>query len=82
MNIDATKIQLTQHLLAIMDEKVLERVVNFFRNEVPVEAEDGITDEEYAEFDEAIAKHERGEVRFYSEEESIRLIREAGKSKP
>ncbi|MBK7249258.1 MAG: hypothetical protein IPI05_16555 [Flavobacteriales bacterium] len=37
--------------------------------------DDDITDEECAEFDEAIAKHERGEVKFHTEEESMRLVR-------
>lgn len=79
MNIEATKIQLTQHLLAIMDEKVLERVVNFFKKEVPIEEEDDITDEEYAAFEEEIAKRDRGEIKFHTEEESIRMIREGYK---
>jgi hypothetical protein len=51
MNIEATKIQLTQHLLAIMDEKTLQRVVTFFKNEVVIEEDEGhISDEEYAQF--------------------------------
>lgn len=79
MNIEATKIQLTQHLLAIMDEKVLERVVNFFKKEVPIEEEDDITDEEYAAFEEEIAKRDSGEIKFHTEEESIRMIREGYK---
>lgn len=80
MNIEATKIQLAQQLFAIMDEGTLQRVVSFFKEEVATE-EDDISDEEYAEFEEAIAKHESGEKPFHSEEESIRLIREAAKSK-
>jgi len=46
-----------------------------------VEEEDDITDEEYAAFDEEIAKCERGEIKFHTEEESLRLIRSAGKTK-
>jgi uncharacterized protein (UPF0218 family) len=83
MDIAATKLELMQQLMSIMDEKTLRKVASFFKKEVPAIAEedDDITDEEYAEFEEAIAKHERGEVGFHSEEESIRLIRSTGKGK-
>lgn len=69
------KLELMQQLMSIMDEKTLRKVANFFKKEVVIEVDDDITDEEYAEFDEAIAKHERGEVKFHTEEESMRLIR-------
>ena len=39
------------------------------------EDEDDISDEEYASFQEELAQRDRGEIRFYSEEESIRMIR-------
>ncbi len=80
MDIAATKLQLMQRLMSIGDEAILQRVVSFFKKEVPeVADEDHITDEEYAEFDEEIAKHERGEIKFHTEEESMRLIRAAVK---
>jgi hypothetical protein len=83
MDIAATKLELMQHLMSISDEKTLKRVAVFFKKEVPkaVEEEDDITDEEYAAFDEEIAKCERGEIKFHTEEESLRLIRSAGKTK-
>ena len=83
MDIAAKKLELVQRLLSIMDEKTLQRVAAFFKKEVPttVDAEDDITNEEYAEFDEEIAKHERGEVKFHTAEESFGMIREAAKTK-
>ena len=75
MDIAATKLELMQQLMSIMDEKTLRKVASFFKKEVAVE-EDDITDEEYAAFQEELAKRDRGEIRFYSEEESIRMIRE------
>lgn len=83
MDIAATKLELIERLMSIMDEKTLRKLVGYFKREIPAEVEedDNITDEEYAEFDEAIAKHERGEAKFHSMEESMRLIRGSGKTK-
>lgn len=76
MNIEATKIQLAQHLFAIMDEGTLERVVAFFRKEVVIEEDEGhISDEEYARFQEELAQRDRGEVTFHTREESMAEIR-------
>lgn len=81
MDIATTKLELIQRLMSIADEKTLRKVALFFTKEVPIlgQEDEDITDEEVAEFDEAIARHERGEAPFHSEEESIRLIRSAGK---
>jgi hypothetical protein len=76
MNIEATKVRLTQHLLAITDEKVLERVVMFFKKEVVIEEDEGhISDEEYAQFQEELAKRDRGEIKFHTREESMAEVR-------
>lgn len=76
MNIEATKVLLTQHLLAIMDGKVLERVVSFFKKEVIIEEDEGyISEEEYAQFQEELAKRDRGEIKFHTREESMAEIR-------
>ena len=75
MDIAATKLELMQQRMSIVDEKTLRKVASFFRKEVAIEADDDITDAEVTEFDEDIAKHERGEVKFHTEEESFRLIR-------
>ncbi|HRN36499.1 MAG TPA: hypothetical protein PLV70_10510 [Flavobacteriales bacterium] len=83
MDIAATKLELIERLMSIMDEKTLRKLAGYFKREIPgkVEEDDDITDEEYAEFNEAIAKHERGEAKFHSMEESMRLIRGSGKTK-
>lgn len=76
MNIEATKVKLTQHLLAIMDEKTLQRVVTFFKEEVVIEEDEGnISDEEYAQFQEELAKRDRGEIKFHTREESMAEVR-------
>lgn len=74
MDSAAIKLELMQQLLSIVDDKTLRKVANFFKKEIVIETDD-ITDEEYAAFEEAIARHERGEEKFHTEEESIRLIR-------
>jgi len=76
MNIEATKIQLAQQLFAIMDEGMLKRVVAFFKKEVVIEEDEGhISDEEYAQFQEELAKRDRGEIKFHTREESMAEIR-------
>ena len=57
------------------DTSILEAIRTLLYRVRQGQVDDDITDEEYAEFDEAIAMHERGEVKFHTEEESIRLIR-------
>jgi hypothetical protein len=57
------------------DTSILEAIRTLLYRVRQGQVDDDITDEEYAEFDEAIAKHERGEVKFHTEEESMRLIR-------
>jgi hypothetical protein len=79
MDIATTKLELMRQLLAIVDEKTLRKVANFFKKEVGIEEGADITDEEVAEFDEAIEQHERGKMKFHTEEESFRLIRSVRK---
>lgn len=85
MNIEATKVQLAQHIVAITDEKTLQRAVNFFKKEGVVEEDDDshISDAEYTQFQEELAQRDRGEVKFHTREESMaeirRLIDEEGR---
>jgi hypothetical protein len=81
MDIAATKLELMQRLMSIVDEGTLQRVANFFKKEVPAEEDldDDITDEEYAQFQAELAKCEGGELTFHTREESMRMIREGTK---
>lgn len=79
MDLAARKWNIMEHLSMISDDGLLEQIEKFIKTKVA--DHDDISDEEYAEFEEAIAKHERGESTFHTEEESIRLIRAAGKGK-
>jgi len=79
MDIAMKKLDLVQRLLRISDEAALQRVATVIEREAPEEIEEDFTDAEIAEFDEAIAKDERGEVKFHTEEGSIRLIRSGTK---
>ena len=79
MDIAATKLELMQRLMSIVDEGTLQRVANFFKKEVPVEEDQDITDEEYAQFQAELAKCEAGELKFQTREESMRMIREGAK---
>lgn len=79
MNSAAIKLDMLERLASVKDDTLIKRMAAVLRKTFPEvmagDADDDITDEEYAAFDEAIAKHERGEVEFHSEEESLRLIR-------
>ena len=78
MDIAAKKLELMQQLMSIVDEKTLDHIAAFFKSEVPDLAEEDaeISDEEYAAFQEEIAKCERGEIQFHTREGSLRMIRE------
>lgn len=78
MNIALKKLDLMQRLLLIWDEAALQRVAKVIEKEAPaaIDPDDEITDEEYAAFQEELAKCERGETPFHTQEESIRMIRE------
>lgn len=77
MDSAAIKLEQMQQIMSIVDDKTLLKVVNFFKKEVVADEDEGhISDEEYAQFQEELAKRDRGEIRFYSEEESIRMVRE------
>ena len=75
MDIARLKLNLVERLMLIWDEASLQRLQKAIETEVPTE-EDEMSDEEYAELSERLAKQERGETKTYSAEESIRMIRE------
>lgn len=77
MDIAATKIELTQHLLAIMDEKTLQRVVNFFKKEILIEEDEDFNAEELEELDRRRARCLSGDSTGYTIEESMELLRAA-----
>ena len=78
MDIALKKLDLMQRLMLIWDEAALQRVAKVIEKEAPssIDPDDDITDEEYAAFQEELAKRDRNEIKFFSEEESIRIIRE------
>lgn len=76
MDIAATKLELMQQLMSIMDEKTLRKVASFFKKEVAVE-EDDITDEELVEFDRQHAAYMSGELKGISGKESVKQLRKA-----
>ena len=77
MDIALKKLDLMQRLMLIWDEAALQRVAKVIEKEAPssIDPDDDITDEEYAAFQEELAKRDRNEIKFFSEEESIRIIR-------
>lgn len=80
MDIALKKLDLMQRLMLIWDEAALRRVAKVIEKESPSVVEDeDITDEEYAAFQEELAKCERGELKFHTREESMRMIREGSK---
>jgi len=83
MDSAAIKLEMLERLASIKDETIIKRMAALLRKAFPEvmagEDEDGISDEEYAAFQEELAKRDRGEIRFYSEEESIRMIREGSR---
>ncbi|MFZ1664689.1 MAG: hypothetical protein WAU08_04735 [Flavobacteriales bacterium] len=66
--------EITQLLRREQNISVLEAIRMLLRRE-EVQDEDELTDEEVAGFNEELAKRDRGEIKFHTEEESIRLIR-------
>lgn len=78
MDIALKKLDLMQRLMLIWDEAALQRVAKVIEKEAPssIDPDDDITDEEYAAFQEELAKRDRNEIKFLSEEESIRIIRQ------
>ncbi len=75
MDSAATKLELMQQLMSIVDDKTLRKVANFFKKEVVIDEDNEITDEEYAAFEEMRAKRLSGEVKFLTEKESMAEIR-------
>lgn len=78
MDIALKKLDLMQRLMLIWDEAALQRVAKVIEKEVPadIDAEEDITEQEFAAFQQELSKRDQGDIRFYSEEESIRMIRE------
>ncbi len=83
MDSAAIKLELLERLASVKDETIIKRMAEMLRNAFPEVMEgadvDDISEEEYAAFQEELAKRDRGEIRFFSEEESIRMIREGSK---
>lgn len=68
--------EITRMLKGVTDTSILEQVKAFLRERLEAgELDDDITDEEYAQFQEDLAKRERGEIRFLTREESMAEIR-------
>jgi len=78
MDIALKKLDLMQRLMLIWDEAALQRVAKVIEKEAPlaIDADEDITDEEYAAFQEELSKCEQGELKFHTREESMRMIRE------
>jgi hypothetical protein len=85
MNSASIKLDLLERLAGVRDESVIKRMAELLQKAFPevmsTEDEDDISDEEYASFQEELAQRDRGEIRFYSEEESIRMIRDGSADK-
>jgi hypothetical protein len=78
MDIAATKLELMQQLMSIVDEKTLRKVASFFKKEVSAEEEEvDFTSEELEELDRRRADRISGKSKGHSAEESIRMLREA-----
>ena len=77
MDIALKKLDLMQRLMLIWDEAALKRVAKVIEKEAPaaVDPDEDITDEEYAAFQEELAKRDRGEIKFHTREESMAEIR-------
>ena len=85
MNSASIKLDLLERLAGVRDESVIKRMAELLQKAFPevmsTEDEDDISDKEYASFQEELAQRDRGEIRFYSEEESIRMIRDGSLDK-
>jgi hypothetical protein len=76
------KLYLLERLASVQDGALIRQiaaVLNKAFPEVMEGDEEDISDEEYAAFQEELSKRDSGEIRFYSEEESIRMIKEGFK---
>lgn len=81
MDSAAIKLDLIERLAKVKDSALIQQISALLKKTYPevMEDDDDISDEEYAAFEEQLAKRDRGEVKFHSEEESIRMIREGFK---
>ena len=79
MDSAAIKLDLLERLANVKDGSIIQQMATMLRKAFPevMEGDEGdISDEEYAGFQEELAKRDRGEIKFYSEEEAIRMIRQ------
>ena len=68
--------EIVQMIKDEQDTSVLEAIrVLLYKLRGAEAVDDDLTDEEVAGFNEELAKRDRGEIKFHTEEESIRLIR-------
>lgn len=81
MDSAAVKLELLERLASVKDETIIQQMSDLLKKAFPqvMEEEDDITDEEYAAFDEVLAKRARGEVKFHTEEEFFELVRSSAK---
>lgn len=79
MDSAAIKLDMLERLASVRDETVIKRMAVMLRKAFPEvmtgDEDDGITDEEYAAFEEMRAKRLRGEVKFLTEKESMAEVR-------
>jgi hypothetical protein len=75
----AIKLDMLERLASVRDETVIKRMAVMLRKAFPEvmmgDEDDGITDEEYAAFEEMRANRLRGEVKFLTEKESMAEVR-------
>lgn len=76
MDISATKLELMQQLMSIVDEKTLRKVASFFKKEIAIVEDDDISDEEVAELESLRAERLRGEGSSHTWEDVQRMARE------
>jgi hypothetical protein len=74
-----TTVELRSEIIALLQKEqntsILEAIKLLLRRQ---ENEEDLTDEDIAEFDDAISRHDRGEELFHSEEEALLMIRNKG----
>jgi len=81
MNSAAIKLDMLERLASVKDDTVIKRMATMLRKAFPeVMAGDGdedndISDEEYAQFQDDLAKRDRGEIKFHAREESMAEVR-------
>lgn len=81
MDSAAVKLELLEHLASVKDETIIQQMSDMLKKAFPqvMEEENDITDEEYAAFEEVLARRALGEVKFHTEEEFFKLVRSSAK---